>query len=396
MDSLGPYLAKTARDHESRPEPGRALTASERDWLTIRSYLTEHRYELAVDAAEDYPPDRRVAGTPLLAAPGWLPPVPIPLQDIGLELTDADPEIPAGAELEAPPCLLPQRADGTRHRRYSEAMGELAAPLVFENRATYRLTEADLASAAPRLAFADGRYFDGIDTGEAAAHEYAAAHRGGQAPGRRPAGPRERFADPCDLRRRPANLAISTLTLRLDRRTGRASFLLHWRDPARVGHAGGLYQVVPVGVFQPSGEAPWNRRHDFSLWRCMIREFAEELGGRSEDYASDRAPVDYDSWPFARQLTDALGRGQVRVWCLGLGTDPLTYATDLLTAAVIDSDVFDTWFGVNPQRNAEGRILAAREFAARVIDRTVTGEPVQAAGAALLRLAWRHRETLGG
>ena len=342
-----------------------------------------------------------MAGTPLLAAPGWLPPVPIPLQGIGLELTDADPETPAEAELEAPPTLLPQRADGTRYRRYSEAMGELAAPLIFENRATYRLTEADLASAAPRLAFADGRYFDGIDTGEAAAHEYAAAHRGGQAPGPRPAGLRPlglrgRFADPCDLRRRPANLAISTLTLRLDRRTGRASFLLHWRDPARVGHAGGLYQVVPVGVFQPSGEAPWNRRHDFSLWRCMIREFAEELGGRSEDYASDRAPVDYDSWPFARQLTDPLGRGQVRVWCLGLGTDPLTYATDLLTVAVIDSDVFDAWFGVNPQRNAEGRILAAREFTARVIDRTVTGEPVQAAGAALLRLAWRHRETLGG
>jgi hypothetical protein len=380
----------------SRPEPGRPLTGSERDWLTVRSYLTEHRYELAVDAAEDYPPDRRVAGTPLLAAPGWLPPVPIPLQDIGLELTDADPKTPAEAELEAPPYLLPQRADGARYRRYSEAMGELAAPLVFENRATYRLTEADLASAVPRLAFADGRYFDGIDTGEAAAHEYAAAHRGGQAPGSRPAGLRGRFADPCDLRRRPANLAISTLTLRLDRRTGRASFLLHWRDPARVGHAGGLYQVVPVGVFQPSGEAPWNRRHDFSLWRCMIREFAEELGGRSEDYASDRAPVDYDSWPFARQLTDALGRGQVRVWCLGLGTDPLTYATDLLTVAVIDSGVFDAWFGVNPQRNAEGRILAAREFAARVIDRTVTGEPVQAAGAALLRLAWRHREALGG
>ena len=374
-------------------KPGFHFTASERDWLAVRSYLTEHRYDLAVDAAEDYPPARRVAGTPLLAAPSWRPPAPIPLQDIGLELTDA---APGEAELEVPPALLPRRADGTRYRRYSDAMGELAPPLVFQNRATYRLTEADLASAAPRLVFTDGRYFDGIDTGEAAAHEYAAARLGGQAPGPRAAGLRARFADPCDVRRRPANLAISTLTLRLDRSAGRASFLLHWRDPARVGHAGGLYQVVPVGVFQPSGEAPWNRRHDFSLWRCMIREFAEELGGRSEDYASDRAPVDYDSWPFARQLTDALGRGQVRVWCLGLGTDPLTYATDLLTVAVIDSDVFDAWFGVNLQHNAEGRILAAREFAARVIDRTLTGEPVQAAGAALLRLAWRHRETLGG
>jgi hypothetical protein len=388
------------RNHERRPQPGRAartLTASERDWLAVRSYLTGHRYDLAVDAAEDYPPGHRVAGTPLLAAPGWQPPAPIPLRDIGLELTD---DAPAGLEADVTP-LLPWRADGRRYRRYSEVMGELAAPQVFENRATYRLTGADLGGQAPRLAFAGGRYFDGIDTGEAAAHEYAAARLsqpkpGQPEPGPRPAGLREWFADPCDLRRRPANLAISTLTLRLDRRAGRATFLLHWRDPAKVGHAGGLYQVIPVGVFQPSGEAPWNRRHDFSLWRCMIREFAEELGGHPEDYASDREPVDYDSWPFARQLTEARNGGQVRVWCLGLGTDPLTYATDLLTVAVIDSDVFDALFAQNSRRNAEGTVLAAREFAAHVIDRTVTGEPVQAAGAALLRLAWRHRETLSG
>jgi hypothetical protein len=378
------------------------LTPSERAWLTVRSYLVEHRYDLAVAAAEDFPPDRRMAGTPLLAAPGWQPPAPVPLGDIRLELSDADPKTPAeafGSEVTTP--FLPWRAGGRRYRRYSEAMGELAAPLVFENRATYRLTAADLTSRAPRLVFADGRYFDGIDTGEAAAHEYAAARLDVRAPGPRPAGLRpaglrERFADPCDLRRRPANLAISTLTLRLDRRAGRASFLLHWRDPAKVGHAGGLYQVIPVGVFQPSGEAPWNRQHDFSLWRCMVREFAEELGGRPEDYDSERVPLDYGSWPFARQLTDALDGGRVRVWCLGLGTDPLTYATDLLTVAVIDSDVFDTLFSVTVQRNAEGTVLAAREFAAHVVDRIVTGEPVQAAGAALLRLAWRHRETLGG
>jgi hypothetical protein len=403
--------------------PGSPLTPSERDWLAVRAYLTGHRYQLAVAAAEDYPPDRRLAGTPLLAAPGWLPAAPVRLQDLGLDLA-ASPADPAGADTalagsagpavstagpavspassaglasspaadhEAATPLLPQRPDGTRYARYSDAMAELAAPQVFENRATYRLAEAELSGPRPRLAFMDGRYFDGVDTGEAAAHEYAAARLG-----RRTAGLRERFADPCDLGRRPANLAIAVLTLRLDRQAGRASFLLHWRDPARVGHAGGLYQVVPVGIFQPSGEAAWNRRQDFSLWRSMLREFAEELGGRSEDYASESAPVDYDSWPFARQLTGALDRGQVQAWCLGLGTDPLTYATDLLTVAVIDSDVFDELFSVRPRRNAEGEVLAAREFAAHVIDRTVTADPLQAAGAALLRLAWRHRETLGG
>jgi len=281
---------------------------------------------------------------------------------------------------------LPARADGTRYRRYSDALGDLAAPAIFQNRPTYRLTEAELASGAPRLAFTRGRYFDGIDTGEAAAHEFAAARLGGSQ-----ARLRAGTGNPCDLRRRPANLAISTMTLRLDRATGRASFLLHWRDPAKVGHAGGLYQVIPVGIFQPSGEAAGNEQGDFSLWRNMIREFAEELRGHSEDYGTQAG---YDSWPFARRMTEALEAGQIRVWCLGLGADPLTYATDLLTVAVIDSGVFDELFSLSPRRNEEGRVLAAREFQAHVIDRIVTREPVQAAGAAVLRLAWAHREAL--
>ena len=357
----------------------RALTSSERDWLRVRCYLQEHRHGLALDAAGAYPDDRRVAGTPLLAAPGWLPAQPVPLPGVILEF--APPAELATVHGGAP--LRPERPDGTRYPSYSDALRELAAPAVFENRLTYRLTEADLTR--PRLAFTRGRYFDGVDTGEAAAHEYAATRLG--AP---PAGLRALIPDPCDLRRRPANLAVSTLTLRLDRSAGRASFLLHWRDPAKVGHAGGLRQVIPVGVFQPSGEAAWT--WDFSLWRCMVREFAEELGGRSEDYGPGL--VDYDSWPFARQMTAALDRGQIRAWCLGLGVDPLTYATDLLTVAVIDSDVFDGLFGLGPRHNAEGSVLAAREFAAPVIDRIVAGEPVQAAGAAVLRLAWQHREVL--
>ena len=34
----------------SHPAAG-TLTTSERDWLTVRSYLAGHRYDLAVDAA---------------------------------------------------------------------------------------------------------------------------------------------------------------------------------------------------------------------------------------------------------------------------------------------------------------------------------------------------------
>jgi hypothetical protein len=378
------------------------LTSEQRDWLRVRSYLLEQRYELALEAAAEYPAGSKIAGTPLLAVPGWQPSAPVPIQDIGLELSTGPV---ANFRGDGAALALPARPDGTRYRRYSDALRDLAAPAVFENRSTYRLIEAELTPGATRLAFTRGRYFDGIDTGEAAAHEYAAKRLAGRTtthksaakcfPGP-PSGRRGRVGDPCDLRRRPVNLAISTLTLRLDRATGRASFPLHWRDPAKVGHAGGLYQVIPVGVFQPSGDAAWNERGDFSLWRSMIREFAEELRGRSEDYGSDEGPVDYDAWPFARRMTEALDRGQISVWCLGLGVDPLTYATDLLTVAVIDSLVFDEEFSLNPRGNEEGEVLAAREFAGDVIDRLVTREPVQAAGAAVLRLAWAHRETLTG
>ena len=376
------------------------LTASQRDWLRVRSYLGDHRHALAVDAAGAYPAERRMAGTPLLAAPEWQLAEPVPLRDIELEFTPRIRLAEAGlvlAEGVAP--LLPERPAGTRYRSYSDVLRDLAAPAVFENRPTYRLIEADLGKG--RLAFTRGRYFDGVDTGEAAAHEYAATGLAGRdepsrdehrrdEPG--PAGPRARIADPCDLSRRPVNLAITTLTVRFEAATGRASFLLHWRDPAQVGHAGGMYQVIPVGVFQPSGEASWYEREDFSLWRCMLREFDEELRGTPEEYGA--GPVDYQSWPFARHMAAALDRGQIRVWCLGLGVDPLTYATDLLTVAVIDSRVFDELFRLDPRGNDEGSVLAAREFAAHVIDRVVTRDPVQAAGAAVLRLAWRHRDSL--
>jgi hypothetical protein len=356
------------------------LTASQAEWLRVRSYLQVHRHALAVEAAGAYPAERRMAGTPLLATPEWQPAEPVPLHDIGLDFSATADPVPAPA---GP--LLPERPDGTHYSSYSEALADLAAPAVFENRPTYRLTEADLTK--PRLAFTRGRYFDGVDTGEAAAHEYAATRLGYP-----PADARARIADPCDLTRRPANLAITTLTLRFDAATGRASFLMHWRDPAKVGHAGGMYQVIPVGVFQPSGDALWHEREDFSLWRCMLREFDEELRGTPEEYGA--GPVDYHSWPFARHMAAALDRGQIRVWCLGLGVDPLTYATDLLTVAVIDSRVFDELFRLDPRGNDEGSVLAAREFAAHVIDRVVTRDPVQAAGAAVLRLAWRHRDTL--
>jgi hypothetical protein len=355
------------------------LTASELTWLDTRAYLREHRTVLDAAAAESYPDAHRIIDTPLLTRSVWIPSAPLLLEDIGIEWSadDRPPAVPLTSS------VLPVRASGQPYETYAEAVGEIAAPAVFENRPTYRLLDADLASGAPKLRFGSGCYFDSINVGEAAAHEFTTAHLTQNVAD----GVRAAITDPCDPRQRPINLAISTLTIRRDPATGAQSFLLHWRDPRKVGHAGGMYQVVPVGIFQPSGYADWNVGNDFSLWRNMIREFAEELRGESEDHGSDIAPIDYESWEFAAHLERARRDGALTAYCLGLGVDPLSFATDLLTAVVIDAQVFDELFAADISSNSEGRVLEMQPFTQQQVHRVLSEHPMQAAGIAALRLA---------
>jgi hypothetical protein len=383
--------ARTPSENARSPSEN-ARSPSEQEWLRVNAYLRRNRHELAVRAAGCYPPGARVAGTPLLAAPAWRPAAPVPLAGIRLEFRPQAPPPAVPDAAAVAPDLLPRRGDGSRYDRYSQVVGSLAAPAIFENRTIYRLTEADLAGAGPHLTFTRGRFFDAVDVGGLAGHEYAAARLGPRADLKL----RAAIGDPCDLGARPAAMAIAALTLRHDRATGSASFPLHWRDPARVGHAGGMYQVIPVGIFQPSGEAPWNEANDFDLWRGMLREFAEELLGAGEDHGSEAAPIDYGRWPLANQMTGALRDGRIRAYCLGLGADPLTFALDLLTAVVIDAPLYDDLFGAAVSGNAEGTVLSPRPFDEPSVTGLIARYPVQAAGAALLTLAIRHRRTLLG
>lgn len=324
-----------------------------------------------------------------MSTPLWLPHEPIPLDRIKLQYTHAEEFDGITGTEPIIQRLLPIRADGTRYRSYSDAVAALAAPAVFENRSTYRLLRADLQSN-PYMVFGSGHYFDGIDVGDAVAHEFTAATLSEIAT----QDLRTAIGDPCNPARRLMSAAVSTLTLRWHRAAGAVTFPLHRRDGARVGHAGGMYQVLPVGVFQPAGEEPWNTTNDFSLWRCVIRELAEELRGGAEDYDTHRGPIDYDTWPFAHQLTRALDTAQVHAFCLGIGIDPLTFATDILTVVTIDAPLYDELFGEIPDANTEGSITPAVPFTAQTVQRYASAEPTQAAGAGLLRLAWRHRSIL--
>ncbi|MPZ67349.1 MAG: hypothetical protein GEU83_18215 [Pseudonocardiaceae bacterium] len=233
-------------------------------------------------------------------------------------------------------------------------------------------------------------------TGEAVAHEYASRKLSGQDDGEF----RAVIGSPVDSSRRPTNLAISALTIRHDRSSGDARVLLHWRDPAKVGHAGGLYQVIPVGIFQPASDHSWNEQNDFSLWRCLLREFAEELLGQAEPDAT-HGPIDYATWPFAVRLDAERRAGTIRAYCLGIRVDPLTLATDLISVVVIDAPVFDEIFGGLVEANAEGILPASGSdgapgapFVESEVERLTRRSPMQAAGAAAIASAWMHRSKL--
>ena len=373
-----------------------AATGQEQ-WRTVRSWMKANRHELAVAAADLYQDSPKVEGTRLLCRPGWLPTEPVELSAAQLRWHHqaAAPGVTGSGDQAA--AVRPPTDEGEPFATYAEAIAALDRPALFENRPLYRLLAADL-TGQHRLDLTTGHYFDSVSIGEALAHEFAATSRVGQPPVLDRLPLRAAIGDPCDLPQRPASLAVTTLTLRRPG-PGQASFLLHWRDPAKVTNAGGLYQVMPVGIFQPADDNPASISHDLNLWHAIARELSEELLGASEDYASFGSPIRYHQWPFFQRLTEARPTGTLRVWILGLGVDPLTMTTDILTVAVIDADLFDEVFGNLVAVNSEGRIIndtatTGFAFTESTVHKFSTLEPMQAAGAAALRLAWKHQRSL--
>ena len=100
------------------------------------------------------------------------------------------------------------------------------------------------------------------------------------APGPRPAGVRARGADPCDLRRRAGQPGHQHADPAAGppQRAGRPSCCTGGTRPRWATRAA-CTRSFRWACSSRRAEQPWNRQHDFSLWRCMVREFAEELGG---------------------------------------------------------------------------------------------------------------------
>jgi transcriptional regulator with XRE-family HTH domain len=382
------------------------IAASRMRWRAERRWLNRHRADLARLATQLYPAQRRVGRTPLIADPDWLPPVPVDLGSLRLELDEGPQTVQVDGSEPQTERVRPLRSNNRRFERYTSAIRHLSPPRLFDSRPSYRLLDA--AVGASRLKFGLGAYFDKLDVCEALSHELAAACMAfgpdvvpAQLAGRLPF--RDLIGNPFDCNRRPIIPGVATLTIRLRRYPAEPTVLLHWRDPAKVANTAGIYHVIPAGEFQPSSVALWDRHNDFDLWRNIVREYSEELLGVPEHDGSRSQPIDYDAWPLYRDLQQARTDGELAVFFLGMGACPLILSTSMLTVAVISDDVFTSLFGSMVRVNEEGELVAVGDgapadgvpFTESTVTRLLTSEPITSSGAACLALAWQHRARLG-
>ncbi len=371
----------------------------QRRWRETRAAMGERRRQLAV-AAEGLYPDARIPGleqTGLIAPASWIPAEPVPIADVVLDL-QADPTYPpiTGSERESAQ-VRPLLSDAQRYPRYSHAVRDLARPRLFENRLCFRVLAVDWTLPVVQFQFGVMGFFDSMDTNEALAHEMALHHicRNGAGelsvtrPSWRNLSFRKLVADPFDLSRRPLMGAIGTLTIRAGESP---SMVLHQRDGAGVAGGGGMTHLLPAGIFQPCSVMPESVANDFSIWRNIQREYAEEMLGQAECDGSGQ-PIDYDNIePFAT-MNQALADGQIRVYCVGMTLDALTLCGDLLTVAVFEPALYDELFGEHVSRNDEGAIPArAVPFEANTIQQLRESGRLSPGAIAAIHLAWQHRQ----
>jgi transcriptional regulator with XRE-family HTH domain len=400
LTHLVPTSGPNRSDALVSPDPAEAVvdsrvTRSHDQWRRVRAALNASRADLTQLAASLYPAGDALAGTGLIAPPAWIPDRPVDLADVHLAHDSAAPSPVLDGTEPASAHVRPLHTLARPYSRYTQAIRDLAHPRLFENRSAWRLLAVDQPGRG--LRFGDTAFFAAVDVNEVLAHEmaYVSLDEDGRpvgAPHLRELPYRRLVGDPFDLARRPVIVAVSTLTIRAG---APPTFLLHRRDPRSVAMAGGMLQVIPSGIFQPSSVLPAAVHADFDLWRNLQREFAEELLGLDELDGGGQ-PIDYCAEPFAG-LDRARARGGLRAYYLGVALDALTLVGEVLTVAVLDTEAFDELAGDIVDVNDEGSIVAERlEFTEPVLADLLASGRVAPAGAGCLRLAWKHRRALLG
>ncbi len=329
-------------------------------------------------------------GIPMLSKESWIPSQPWPLDSLTIEWK-SDYSRDDTSKLVERGRIIPG-AGLTRKVTYSEALTDFAEMGHLFNGTIYRPVEIEFSENSRTMRFSQACYFEYLDTSEVLAYE-AAGRSLRKRYLRRDRSLRSRLKDPFDLVNRVASLGVLTLTVRVS--SEGSSFVLHKRDSVRVVLAPELFHVVPAGEFTPSDISIEAIESDFSIWRNIVREYAEEFLGVDDAQGVGGRTIDYEHEVPYRRLMDAKKSGDLRVYVLGAGLDPLTWKPELLTVAVFTASAFDRTFPDMVKINNEGTLIPGRPFKEAVIRNYLNNPATRPGGKACLGLAWHHREVLG-
>ena len=397
-------------DHsaDAIPNPGEvsetgAPHESQERWKAVRAELNANRARLGDLASELYPQAHCIEGTTVLTKPEWRPSEPVEVKDIELFwLAEELPKPKITGGIRQTEGVRPLTANGERFRLYSRALRDLARPRLLDNRFSYRLADVDWTGNTGRLGFHYTTYFDVLDVCEAAAHEFTDAwlRAGRKRPSLAHLTLRKHITDPFDLLARPMLPSINTLTIRRDPIDGHRMYL-HRRDAKATAVAGGMFHVIPAGVFQPAALAPAHQSNDFSIWRNIQREYSEEFLGNPEHDGNSLDPINYEHDEPFRSFATARDAGDFRVFTCAVVLEPLTLWVELLTVAVIEGPTFDRLFADMVEVNEEGAAVSTDAtrptvgipFNSESRER-LKSEPLSPISRACVELAWQHRHTL--
>lgn len=351
-----------------------------------------------------------------ITEPAWALPEPLPLDRLTVKLAE-ESDVPPVPEESYEPLrrYWPLGADGTPVARYHEAITQFDTPPgIWFNAVSYRLLGVERrADAGFDLHVGTTTYWDAFDSWSAlhfeAAHQlrkYEAAHRHQHGTeGASPVGPyRRSLGTPFSLTNRNCGIGIGVLTVYRTRKG--AFFYLQRRDAAQVAAAGGMAGLIPAGEFQPSSAAYAAVHSDADIWRCIMREFAEEFLGRA-DLNERAALLDYERESPFRELQRARLNGWVRPYVLNIGFDPDNWKAAIRLVCIFDEHAHrDIFRGMQPE-SSEGSVEASSLFRTgkeplrgmpldeETVRRYLKDPTITEAARLCIGLTWAHREALG-
>ena len=342
-----------------------------------------------------------------IAEPAWVLSEPLDLDRLTVELADEDDVARVPEESYEPlRRYWPLGPDDKPVARYHEAVTQFDTPPgIWFNAPSYRLLGVQRrTNGGFTLRVGTTTYWDGYDSW--AALQFEAAYQLRETAGASLAGPyRRSLGTPFSLTNRNCAIGISVLTVCRTRKG--PFFYLQRRGAAQVATMGGMAGLIPAGEFQPSSAAYAAVRSDADIWRCIMREFAEEFLGRQDLTEQRAALADYERESPFRELQRARLNGWVRPSILDIGFDPVSWKAGIRLVCVFDEDAYlDIFRGMRPD-GREGPLelsslhrvgddpLEGMPFDEETVGRYLKDPTITEAARLCIGLTWKHREKLG-